>query len=142
MPGVVVLWPCLLRQSAALPDPLMELREHHVSPVDLIAREAEVLADRAEVGAPAEAVFQEPGGLRPVCVGAGAGVFAQLSLEVRVDRAGFDETDQAVSEVRCLGAGGQPDGQPPGGEVIDDGAPAVSGSDAVADQALVERQVR
>ena len=138
----VALWPGFVREDAALPNPLVELGKHHIGPVDLIAGAAEILADRTKVGAPIEAVFQELSGLRLVCVGAGAGVFAQLNPEVRVDRSGFDEADQAVGEVRCLGSGGQPDGQPPGGEMIDDGAPAVSGSDAVIDQALVQRQVR
>ena len=87
------------------------------------------------------AVFQEPGGLRLVRVGAGAGVFAQLGLEVRVDRSGFDEADQAVGEVGCLGPGGQPDRQPPGGEVVDDGAAAVGFGDAVVDEPLVQGQV-
>jgi hypothetical protein len=44
--------------------------------------------------------------LRLVGVGAGAGVLAELGLEVRVDRSGFDEADQAVGEVGCLGMGG------------------------------------
>jgi hypothetical protein len=105
-PGSVALWPGLLAGGAALPDPLMELCEHHVSPVDLIAGAAEALANRAELGAPVDAVFQEPGGLRLVGVGAGAGVFAQLGLEVRVDRSGFDEADQPVGEVGCLGPSG------------------------------------
>ena len=79
--------------------------------------------------------------MRLVGVGAGAGVFAQLGLEVRVDRSGFDEADQAVGEVRCLGPGGQPDGQPTGGEVVDDGAAAVGFGDAVVDEALVQGEV-
>ena len=84
------------------------------------------------------AVSQEPGGLRLVRVGAGAGVLAQLGLEVRADRAGLDEADQAAGEVRFLGPGGQPDGQPPGGDVVDDGAAAVGVGDAVVDEALVQ----
>jgi len=36
-----------------------------------------------------------------------------------------------------LRAGGQPDGQPPGGEVIDGATAAVGGHDAVVDEALV-----
>ena len=66
----------------------------------------------------------EPGGLRLVGVVSGAGVDAQLGLERRADRAGFDEADQALGEVRCLRPGGQPDGQPPGGDVIDGPVPA------------------
>ncbi len=91
--------------------------------------------------APVVAVFQEPGGLRLVQMGAGAGVFAQLGLEIRVDRSGLGETDQAVGEVRCLGTGGQPDGQPPGGEVIDDCAAVVGVGDAVGDETFVQGQV-
>ena len=58
-----------------------------------------------------------------------------------MDRSGFDEADQAVGEVGCLGAGGQPDGQPPGGDVVDDGAAAVGFGDAVVDEPLVQGQV-
>ncbi len=87
----------------------MELGEFHVGAVDLVADGGEVLADRAELGAAVVAVSQEPGGVRLVGKGAGAGVFAQLGLEVRVDRAGFDEADQAVGEDGFLRPGGQPD---------------------------------
>ena len=52
-----------------------------------------------------------------------------------------DEADQALGEVWFLRPGGQPDGQPPGGEVVDGAAPAVRGGDAVADEALVHGQV-
>jgi hypothetical protein len=89
----------LLGVGAALPNPVMEACQHGVGSVDLVAGGGEVLPDRAEVGGPVEAVVQERGGLRLVLAGAGAGVFAQLGLEVRVDRSGFDEADQAVSEV-------------------------------------------
>ena len=58
-----------------------------------------------------------------------------------MDGAGFDEADQAVGEVGFLGPGGQPDGQPPGGEVVDDGAAAVGFGDAVVDEALVQGKV-
>lgn len=37
----------------------------------------------------------------------------------------------------CLRSGGQPDGQPPGGEVIDAAAPPASCSDTVIDETLV-----
>ena len=90
---------------------------------------AEVLPDRPEVGAPAGAVFHQPGGLRTVRVVAGAGVDAQLGLERRADRSGFGEADQALGEDRCLRPGRQPDGQPPGGDVIDGAAAAVRGGD-------------
>jgi hypothetical protein len=119
----------------------VELGEDHVGAVDLVAGGGEVLPDRAELGTAVIAVFQEPGGVWLVRVGAGAGVFAQLGLEVGVDRSGFDEADQAVGEVRCLGPGGQPDSQPPGGDVIDDGASAVGFGDAVGDEPLVQGQV-
>ena len=65
-------------------------------------------------------------------------MLAQRGLEMGVDGAGFDEADQAVGEVRLLGAGGQPDGQPPGSDVVDDGAAAVGFSDAVVDELLVQ----
>ena len=117
--------------------------EQGVGAVDLVAGGAEVLPDRAEVGAAGDAVLEEPGGLRMVGVGgAGAGVDAQLGLQRLADRAGADEADQAAGEDRCLRPGGQADGQPPGGDVIDRGAPGVGGGDAVADQPLVQRQIR
>ena len=62
---------------------------------------------------------------------------AQLGLERRADGLGFNEADQALGEVRCLRSRSQPDGQPPGGEVIDGAAPAVSCGDTVLDDALV-----
>jgi hypothetical protein len=40
--------------------PVVELGEHHVGLVDLIASAAEILADRAEVGAAADGLFQQP----------------------------------------------------------------------------------
>ena len=108
-PGAVGLGPGLLRVDAALPDPVVELGEFHVGAVDLVADGGEVLPDRAELGTPVVAVPQQPGGLRLIREIAGAGVLAQLVLEVRVDRSGFDEADQAVSEDGFLGPGGQPD---------------------------------
>jgi len=104
--GAVAVGPDRLGTGAALPGPLMELGEHHVGAVDLIAGGGEVLADRAELGAPVDAVSQQAGGLRLVGVGAGAGMFAQLVLEFWVDRPGFDEPDQAAGEIRLLGPGG------------------------------------
>ncbi len=41
-------------------------------------------------------------------------------------------------EGRCLRPDSQPDRQPPGGEVIDGTAPAVSCGDTVVDEALVQ----
>ena len=113
--------------------------EQDVGAVDLVAGGAEVLPDRAEVGAAGDAVFHQPGGLGLVRVGAGAGVEAQLGLQRLADRAGADEPDQAAGEDRRLRPGGQPDGQPPGGDVVDGAAPGVGGGDAVADQLLVQR---
>ncbi len=66
---------------------------------------------------------------------------AELVLEIALDGAGVDEAGQALGEGRLLRTGGQPDGQPPGGDVVDGAAPGVGG-DAVADQPLVELQVR
>ena len=82
-------------------------------------------------GAPAGAVVHEPGGLRVVRIGAGAGVDAQLGLERLADRSGLDEVDQALGEDGWLRPGGQPDGQPPGGDMVDGAAPAVGCGDAV-----------
>jgi hypothetical protein len=46
--------------------------------VDLVTSAAEVLADRAEVGAAGDAIFHEPDGLRLIRTGPRAGVDAQL----------------------------------------------------------------
>ena len=124
-----------------MPGPFVAFGQHQVGPVDLVAGGGEVLADRAEGGAPAGAVVHEPGGLRAVRVGAGAGVDAQLGLERRGDLPGADEADQAPGEDGWLRPGGQPDGQPPGGDVIDGAALGIGGGDAVADETLVQGQV-
>ena len=105
-PGSVGFWPGLFGLGEALPGPLVEFGQHQVGPVELVAGGAEVLADRAEGGAPAGAVLHEPEGLRPVRVGAGAGVDAQLGLERRGDLAGADEADQAPGEDGGLRPGG------------------------------------
>jgi len=68
-------------------------------------------------------------------------VDAQLGLQRVTDSAGPDEADQALGEDRRLRPGGQADRQPPGGDVIDR-SPGVGGGDAVADQPLVQRQIR
>ena len=47
--------------DAALPDLIVELAEHYVGPVDLVAGGGEVLAEGAEVGTAVIAVFQQPG---------------------------------------------------------------------------------
>jgi hypothetical protein len=62
-----------VRVDAALPDPVVELGELHVGAVDLVAGRGEVLADRAEVGAAVDGVFQQPGRVRLVRVAAGSG---------------------------------------------------------------------
>ena len=61
---------------------------------------------------------------------------AWLTAPVRTKRT------RLLGEDRCLRPGGQADGQPPGGDVIDSAAPGVGGGDAVADQPLVQRQIR
>ena len=121
-PGLVDLRPRPLGVGSAVPGAVVEAFEHGVGAVDLVAGGGEVLADRADLGAAGDAVLQEPGGFGLVGVGAGAGVDAQLGFERVADRAGFDEADQALGEDRGLGPGGQPDGQPPGGEVVDGAA--------------------
>jgi len=107
-----------------------------------VAGGAEVLPDRAEVGAAAGAVAVEPGGLEMVGVGAGAGVDAQLGLQLGADGAGAGEAGQAAGEVWVLGAGGQPDGQPPGGDVIDGAVAGVGVGGADVDEPLVLGQVQ
>ena len=79
--------------------------------------------------------------MRVVWVVSRAGVDAQLGLQRRADRSGLGEADQALGEDRGLRAGGQPDGQPPGGDMIDWPAPGVSRGGAVADETLVQRQL-
>jgi hypothetical protein len=70
---------------------VVEAREHGVGAVDLVAGGAEVLADRADLGASGDAVLPEPGGLGLIGVGTGASVDAELGLEGMADRAGFNE---------------------------------------------------
>ena len=116
--------------------------EQGVGAVDLVAGGAEVLPDRAEVGAAGDAVFHQPGGLGPVSVGGGAGVNAQLGLQRVADGPGVNEADQALGEHRCLRPGGQADRQAPGGDMVDRATSGVGGGDAVADQPLIQRQIR
>ena len=54
----------------------------------------------------------------------------------------FPRSGLGLGEDRGLWPGRQPDRQPPGGDVIDWSVPRVGGGDAVADQALVQGQVR
>ena len=94
-----------------------------------------------DVGAPLGAVAQESRGLQLVRVAGGADVDAQVCFEALADAAGFGEVDQAAGEVSVLRPGGQPDGQPPGGDVVDGTVPAVGCSETVLDQALVQGKV-
>ena len=104
--GSIGFGPGLLRLAEALFDPITQPCQHHVGSVDLVARAAEVLADRAEVSATTDAIFHEPGGARLVRVGvAGACVDVQLGIERLSDRPGLDAADQAVGEDRFLWAG-------------------------------------
>ena len=135
--GSVGLGPGLPGGGCAFPCPLVEVGEHEVGAVDLVAGGAEVLPDRAQAGAAAGAVAVEPGGLEMVRVGAGAGVDAQLGLQLGADGTGAGEAGQAAGEVGVLGAGGQPDGQPPGGDVIDGAVPGVGVGGADVDEPLV-----
>ena len=82
-PGAFCLGPRCLRCPAAVPGAGVRAGEQGVGAVDLVAGGAEVLPDRAEVGAAGDAVLHQPGGLGLVGVGAGAGVDAQLGLQRR-----------------------------------------------------------
>jgi hypothetical protein len=95
------------RDAVAVSGPVVEACEHDVGAVDLVAGGTEVLADRADVSAAADTVAHETGGLRVVWVGSRAGVDAQLGLQRRADRSGFDEADWALGEDRGLQPGGQ-----------------------------------
>ena len=53
-----------------------------------------------------------------------------------------DEADQAPGQDRVLRPGGQPDGQPPGGDVIDGAVPGVGVGGAEGDELLVLGQVQ
>jgi len=68
-------------------------------------------------------------------------VDAQLRLERRADHSRVNEANEALGEGRFLGPGGQPDGQPPGSDMVDDAAAAVSCRDAVGDETLVQGEV-
>ena len=99
----VMRGPSVSGQAGSGARPLCRARaagEQGVGAVDLVAGGAEVLPDRAEVGAAGDAVFHQPGGLRPVGVGGGAGVDAQLGLQRVADGPGADEADQALGEDR------------------------------------------
>ena len=138
--GPFGLGPGWFRCPAVVPGP--GAGEQGVGAVDLVAGRAEVLPDRTEVGAAGDAVLHQPGGLRPVSVGGGAGVDAQLGLQRVTDGPGADEADQAAGKDRRLRPGRQANRQPTGGDMVDRAAPGVGGGDAVADQPLVQRQIR
>ncbi len=70
-----------------------------------------------------------------------AGVDAQLGLQLGADGAGAGEAGQAAGEGGVLRAGGQPDGQPPGGDVVDGPIPGVGVGGADGDQLFVLGQV-
>ena len=141
-PGAIGLRPGRFGLGMAVSAPVVKSGQHDISAVDLIAGRAEVLADGAEVGAAGHAVLHEPGSLELVGICAGAGMNAQLNLERWADCSGLGELDQAPGEDRRLRPGGQPDGQPPGGEVINAGTPAVGCDKTVADEPLIEGQIR
>jgi hypothetical protein len=63
---------------SAVPGAVVQLLEHGVSAVELVAGDGEVLADRADVRAAGDAVLQEPADFGLVGVGAGAGADAEL----------------------------------------------------------------
>jgi hypothetical protein len=75
-----------------------------------VAGGAEASSDRAGICFASDVVAQQPGGLGVVVVAGGAGVGAELVLEVALDGAGVDEAGQSLGEGRVLRAGGQPDG--------------------------------
>ena len=93
------------RGGEAFHGPVVEPGEHHAGLVDLIASAAEILADRAEVGAAADGVFQQPTARDGSVLGAGADAHAQLHLERRADHAGLGETAQASGRRPVLTAG-------------------------------------
>jgi hypothetical protein len=64
-PRSVGLRPGLLGEGEVLPGPLVEPGQHHVGLVDLVAGDAEVLAHRPEVGAPAGAACRNPFWIAP-----------------------------------------------------------------------------
>jgi hypothetical protein len=102
----VDLWPGSLGVRLAVSGAVVEVFEHGVGAVDLVAGGGEVLADRADLGAAGDGVLQEPGGFGLVGVVAGAGVDAQLGFEGVADGSGLDEADQALGEDGGLGPGG------------------------------------
>ena len=83
---------------ARVPGAGVRAGEQGVGAVDLVAGGAEVLPDRAEVGAAGDAVLHQVDGLCLVGVGAGAGVDARLGLQRVGDGSGADEADEALGE--------------------------------------------
>ena len=51
--------------AGAVPVPVVGVGEHEVGAIHLVAGGAEIIRDRAEVGAAGDAVLHEPGGLGP-----------------------------------------------------------------------------
>ena len=92
-PGAIGLRPGRLGLGTAVSAPVVEAGQHDISAVELIAGHAEILADRAKVGAAGHAVLHEPGGLELIGIIAGAGVDAQLCLERWADCSGLGEVD-------------------------------------------------
>ena len=92
-PGTIGLRPGRLGLRAAVSAPVVEAGQHDISAVELIAGHAEILADRAKVGAAGHEVLHEPGGLELIGIIAGAGVDAQLCLERWADCSGLGEVD-------------------------------------------------
>src|SRR5689334_15665297 len=127
--------------TGTAPDPVSGISEHKVGAVELVAGGAEAVSDRAGVGA-GDGVAQQAGGLGVVGVGGGAGVAAELVLKVALDGAGVDEAGQALGERRLLRAGGQPDGQPTGGDMVDGAVLGVGDRGSFVDKPFVQGQVR
>jgi hypothetical protein len=98
--GLVIFRPRPFEVRSAVPGAVVEVFEQGVGAVDLVTGGGEVLTDRADIGAASGAVLHEASGFGLVGIGAGAGVDAQLGLELMTDRAGFDEADQALGEDR------------------------------------------
>ena len=96
--------------AATVYNPFAEVDQHRIGPVYLVTGGAEILADRAAVGAAVDAVPHKSGSLRLVRISPGAGMDAQLSFERPADRSGPDEPDQGTGEDRRLGPSSQPDG--------------------------------
>jgi len=127
--------------AGTVPGPVAGVGEHEVGAVHLVAGGAEAGPDRAGIRS-GGAVAQETGSLSVICVAGGAGVEAELVPQVALDGASGDEAGQALGEGRLLRAGGQPDSQPTGGDVVDGAVLGIGNSGALVDELLVLGQVR